>query len=167
MALLLVFAAGLLALLVIGLVTGAGQETAIPHPDFAPMQHGIDSGTLGAPTWTGYAVGLLIFGIMWVTMLVGFRKGHWIRLAVTGWTVWYVFAFVALMRAFDAYERGADTIVAGFTEASTWLVFGIGLSPWILLLIVTYAFDRAYFGPDEQARFDEILEDAGRSDGAA
>ena len=118
MTMLLVFAAALLALLVVGLVTGAGQEAAVVHPDFAPMQRGIDSGTLGAPIWTGYLVGLLIIGMMWVTMLVGFRGGHWVRIAVTAWTAWYGFAFVALLRSYGGYDLGVTTIVAGGSNVS-------------------------------------------------
>lgn len=162
MGLLLVFAAALLALLAAALVTGAGQEAAVAHPDFPPMQRGVDGGTLGAPVWSGYAVGLLIIAMMWVTMLVGFRDGHWIRIAVTAWTAGYGFAFAALMRSYGSYDRGETTIVAGFTEPAAWLVFGVGLSPWILLLIITFSFQGAYFGPEDQARFDEILAD-GRS----
>lgn len=157
MGLLLAITAALLALLVAGQVTGAGSETAASHPLFAPMQRGIDGGTLGAPVWTGYAAGLLIIGMMWVAVQVGFREHGWIRLTVAGWTLWYASAFVALMRAFAAYETGRTEIVAGFTEPAAWMVYGIGLSPWVLLLIVTWAFPRVYFGADEQARFDEIV----------
>ena len=54
-----------------------------------------------------------------------------------------------------------NSSVMGFTEPSAWLVFGVGLSPWILLLIITLSFERAYFGPEDQARFDEILAGGG------
>ena len=147
----------LLALLVAGLVTGAGQETAVAHPEFASMQRGIDTGTLGAPVWTGYAVGLLIIGMQWVTMQVGVHGRHWLPIAISAWTISYVFVFVALMRAYHAYAEGETTIVAGFTEPVAWLVYGVGLYPWIPLLMFTYAFKQAYFGPEDQARFDEIL----------
>lgn len=162
MGLLLLLAAALLGLLTAGLVAGVGQEGAIGHPDFAPMQRGTDSGTLGAPLWSGYAVGCLVIGMMWVLLLIGFRDGHWIRIAVTVWTAGYAFAFVALMRSYSDYELGETSIVAGFTEPSAWLVYGLGLSPWILLIIITSVFERAYFGPEEQARFDEILAGADR-----
>jgi len=157
MSLLLALAAALLALLIAGLVAGVGRETALPHPGFTPMQRGIDGGTLGAPTWTGYATGLCIIGMMWVAIQVGFPGRRWMQLVVDLWTLWYVLAFVALMRTYAAYEGGRTTIAAGFPVPSAWLVYGIGLSPWILLLLITYRFRRVYFGPDEQARFDRIL----------
>ena len=154
---LLVFTAMLLALLIAGLVTGVGQETAVAHPKFAPMQQGIDAGTLGAPVWTGYAVGLLIIGMLWVTMQVGIHSQHWLRTAISVWTISYVFVFIALMIAYDTYEEGKTTIVAGFTEPTAWLVYGVAIYPWIPLLMFTYAFKQAYFGPEDQARFDEIM----------
>ncbi len=154
---LLFFAAALLALLVVGVITDAGTGTAVSHPDFASLLRGADSGTLGAPMWSGYAVGLLAIGMMWVTLLVGFRPGHWIGTAVAVWGAWYVFAFVALMRSYRTYALGETAFFAGFTAPSAWLVYGLGLSPWILLIVVTAVFERAYFGPEEQARFEEIL----------
>lgn len=157
MGVLLVFTAMLLMLLIAGLVTGVGQETAVAHPEFSPMQRGIDAGTLGAPVWTGYAVGLLIIGMLWVTMQVGVHSRHWLRNAISVWTISYVFVFIALMIAYDAYVEGETTIVAGFTEPVAWLVYGVSLYPWIPLLMFTYAFKQAYFGPEDQARFDEIL----------
>ncbi len=162
---LLAMATALLILLAGAMFAGAGTDAAIAHPDFASMQHGIDSGTLGAPIWSAYVVGLLVIGMMWVVMLIGFRDGHWIRIAVTIWTAWYVVAFVALLRSHRAYELGEISIVAGFTTPAAWLVYGIGLSPWILLIVCTLLFERAYFGPEEQARFDEILAGA-RGDAA-
>jgi hypothetical protein len=160
MGVLLVFTAMLLVLLIAGLVAGVGQEAAVSHPKFAPMQQGIDAGTLGAPVWTGYTVGLLIIGMLWVTMQVGVHSQHWLRTAISVWTISYVFVFIALMIAYDAYEEGKTTIVAGFTEPVAWLVYGVSIYPWIPLLMFTYAFKQAYFGPEEQARFDEILVDS-------
>ena len=157
MGVLLVFAAMLLVLLIAGLVTSVGQEPAVAHPKFAPMQQGIDAGSLGAPVWTGYAVGVLIIGMLWVMMQVGVHSQHWLRTAISVWTISYVFVFIALMIAYDGYEKGETTIVAGFTEPTAWLVYGVSIYPWIPLLMFTYAFKQAYFGPEEQARFDEIL----------
>jgi len=162
MGLLLLFAVALLALLVVGIAAGAGTGTAVSHPDFAPMQRGIDDGTLGAPMWTGYAVGLLVVGMMWVALLIGFRPGHWIRIAVILWGAWYVFAFMALMRSYSGYALGETVLFGGFTAPSAWLVYGMGLSPWVLLFLVTGTFKQAYFGPDEQTRFEEILATTGR-----
>ncbi|MCG8467880.1 MAG: hypothetical protein MJB57_06655 [Gemmatimonadetes bacterium] len=155
---LLALAAGLLTLLVGAIVAGAGGATAAPHPQFEPMLRGDAAGTLGAPSWAGYAVGILAIAMMCVTMRIGFRSGHRIRSIVTAWTVWYLLAFIALMRSFDAYAIGDTRFVAGFTGPSAWLVYAIGLSPWIVLLAMTVTFERAYFGPDEQARFDQIVE---------
>ena len=47
-----------------------------------------------------------------------------------------------------------------FTAPTSLLVYGLSLAPWIPLLAITWAFENAYFGPDEQARFDEIVAEA-------
>lgn len=157
MAVLLALCAVLLGLLVIAIVMGAGRATPLPHPEYAPMQVGIDAGELGAPAWAAYVAGVAMLGTMWVTMLIGFREGHWIRRAVNAWTVGYVLLFVILMWSFDAYAAGNTTIVLGFTAPTSMLVYGLTLAPWIPLLAITWAFENAYFGPPEQARFDEIV----------
>lgn len=160
MAALLALCAILLGLLVTATVTGAGRDTPLPHPEHAPMLVGIDAGELGAPAWAAYVAGIAMLGTMWVTMLIGFRKGHWIRRAVNAWMVGYVLLFVILMWSFDAYAAGDTTIILGFTAPASLLAYGLTLAPWIPLLAITWAFDDAYFGPREQARFDDILADA-------
>ncbi|MCY3599767.1 MAG: hypothetical protein OXN85_07330 [Gemmatimonadetes bacterium] len=157
MALLLGLCAVLLGLLVWAVGTGAGRATPLPHPEHAPMLVGIDAGELGAPAWAAYVAGIAMLGTMWVTMLIGFRQGHWIRRAVNAWMVGYVLLFVVLMWSFDAYAAGDTTIVLGFTAPTSLLVYGLTLAPWIPLLAITWAFESAYFGPREQARFDEIV----------
>ena len=157
MAVLLALCAVLLGLLVIAIVMGAGSATPLPHPEYAPMQVGIDSGELGAPAWAAYVAGIAMHGTMWVTMLIGFRDRHWIRRAVNAWTVGYVLLFVILMWSFDAYAGGDTTIILGFAAPTSMLVYGLTLAPWIPLLAITWAFENAYFGPREQARFDEIV----------
>ena len=160
MALLLALCFVLLALLMTAVATGAGRATPLPHPEFGPMQVGIDAGTLGAPSWAGYVAGLVMLGTMWVTMLIGFRPGHWIHRAVNAWMVGYLFLYVVLMWSFGAYAAGETTILLGFTAPTSLLVYGLTLAPWIPLLAITRAFEDAYFGPDEQARFDATLADA-------
>ena len=157
MAVLLGLCAILLGLLVVAIATGAGRATPLPHPEHAPMQVGIDAGELGAPAWAAYVAGIAMLGTMWVTMLIGFRDGHWIRRAVNAWTVGYVLLFVVLMWSFDAYAAGDTTMVLGFAAPTSLLVYGLTLAPWIPLLAITWAFENAYFGPREQARFDEIV----------
>lgn len=161
MAVLLGLCAILLGLLVVAVATGAGRATPLPHPEYAPMQVGIDAGELGAPPWAAYVAGIAMLGTMWVTMLIGFRDGHWIRRAVNAWTVGYVLLFVILMWSFDAYAAGDTTIVLGFTAPTSMLVYGLTLAPWIPLIAITWAFENAYFGPREQARFDEIVDTGG------
>ena len=160
MALLLGLCTVLLGLLVVALVTGAGRATPLPHPEYSPMQVGIDAGELGAPRWAAYVAGIVMLGTMWVTMLVGFRKGHWIHRAVNAWMVGYVLLFVILMWSFGAYAAGDTTIVLGFTASTSLLVYGLTLAPWIPLVAITWAFQDAYFGPGEQARFDEIVKES-------
>lgn len=157
MAVLLALCAILLGLLAIAVVTGAGRATPLPHPEHAPMLVGVDAGELGAPTWAAYVAGIAMLGTMWITMLIGFREGHWIRRAVNAWTVGYVLLFVILMWSFDAYAAGDTTIILGFTAPTSMLVYGLTLAPWIPLTAITWAFENAYFGPREQARFDEII----------
>ena len=160
MALLLTLCSTLLGLLVIAVVAGAGRATPLPHPEFGPMQVGIDAGELGAPIWAAYVAGLAMLGTMWVAMLIGFRTGHWIHRAVSAWSVGYILIFVILLRSFGAYVAGDTTIVLGFTASTSLLVYGLTLAPWIPLVAITWAFENAYFGPEEQARFDEIAADA-------
>ncbi len=170
MAVLLALCAILLGLLAAAAATGAGRATPLPHPAHAPMQVGIDAGELGAPTWAAYVAGIAMLGTMWVTMLIGFREGHWIRRAVGAWMVGYVLLFVVLVWSFDAYAAGDATIVLGFTAPTSLLVYGLTLAPWIPLLAITWAFEHAYFGSREQARFDEVVaqrrEKGGRSHNA-
>ena len=160
MALLLALCSVLLGLLLIAVVTGAGRNEPLPHPEFGPMQVGIDAGELGTPVWAAYVAGIVMLGTMWVTMLIGFRAGHWIHRAVSAWTVGYILVFVILMWSFGAYIAGDTTIVLGFTAPTSLLVYGLSLAPWIPLLAITWAFEKAYFGPEEQARFDEIVAEA-------
>lgn len=160
MALLLALCSVLLALIVVAVATGAGRDTPLPHPAFGPMQVGIDAGELGAPPWAAYVAGIVMLGTMWVTMLIGFRPGHWIRRAVNAWMVGYILLFVVLMWSFDAYAAGDTTILLGFTAPTFLLVYGLTLAPWIPLLAITWKFEDAYFGPDDQARFDDILAEA-------
>ena len=157
MAALLVLCIVLLGLLVLAVIAGAGRAGPLPHPEHAPMQVGIDAGELGAPAWAAYVTGIAMLGTMWVTMLIGFRDGHWIRRAVNAWTVGYVLLFVVLMWSFDAYAAGDTTVILGFTAPTALLVYGLTLAPWIPLLVITWAFESAYFGPREQACFDEIV----------
>ena len=157
MAVLLALCAVLLGLLVVAIASGGGRATPLPHPEHAPMQVGVDAGELGAPIWAAYVAGILMLGTMWVTMLIGFRAGHWIHRAVSAWTVGYVFLFVILMWAFGAYAAGDTTIILGFTAPTSLLVYGLSLAPWIPLVFITWAFEEAYFGPEDQARFDAIL----------
>ena len=163
MAVLLVLCIVLLGLLVLAVVAGAGRAGPLPHPEHAPMQVGIDAGELGAPAWAAYVAGIAMLGTMWVTMLIGFRDGHWIRRAVNAWTVGYVLLFVVLMWSFDAYAAGDTTVILGFTAPTALLVYGLTLAPWIPLLAITWAFESAYFGPREQTRFDEIVAESRRS----
>ena len=167
MALLLVLCGVLLGLLLVALVTGAGRATPLPHPEYGSMQVGIDAGELGAPIWAAYVAGIAMLGTMWVTMLVGFRRGHWIHRAVSAWSVGYMLLYVILLWTFDAYAAGNTTIVLGFTAPTSLLVYGLTLAPWVPLLFITWAFEDAYFGPEEQARFDAVLaESRGRRDPA-
>lgn len=157
MAVLLSLCVILLGLLVVATATGAGRAGPLPHPDHAPMLVGIDAGELGAPTWAAYVAGIAMLGTMWVTMLIGFREGHWIRRAVNAWMVGYVLLFVILMWSFGAYAAGHTMIVLGFAAPTSLLVYGLTLAPWVPLAAITWAFDGAYFGPAEQTRFDEIV----------
>lgn len=163
MAVLLALCIVLLGLLVLAVVAGAGRAGPLPHPEHAPMQVGIDAGELGAPAWAAYVAGIAMLGTMWVTMLIGFRDGHWIRRAVNAWSVGYVLLFVVLMWSFNAYAAGDTTVILGFTAPTALLVYGLTLAPWIPLLAITWAFESAYFGPREQARFDEIVAESRRS----
>ena len=160
MAVLLALCIVLLGLLLVAVVAGAGRAAALPHPEHAPMLVGVDAGALGTPAWAAYVAGVVMLGTMWVTMLIGFRRGHWIHRAVNAWMVGYVLLFVILMWSFDAYAAGRTTIVLGFTAPTSLLVYGLTLAPWIPLLAITWKFEDAYFGPREQARFDEILAEA-------
>ena len=45
-------------------------------------------------------------------------------------------------------------------------MYGLTLAPWIPLLAITWAFENAYFGTREQARFDEIARTGGGGDGS-
>ncbi|WP_420441854.1 hypothetical protein [Candidatus Palauibacter sp.] len=157
MAVLLALCSILLGLLLAAVVAGAGRAAALPHPTHAPMLVGVDAGELGAPAWAAYVAGVVMLGTMWVTMLIGFRQGHWIHRAVNAWMVGYVLLFVILMWSFGAYAAGRTMIVLGFTAPTSLLVYGLTLAPWIPLLAITWKFENAYFGPREQARFDEIL----------
>lgn len=157
MGVMLALCATLLGLLVVAVAIGAGRAAPLPHPEYAPMQVGIDAGELGAPAWAAYVAGIAMLGTMWVTMLIGFRDGHWIRRAVNAWSVGYVLLFVILMWSFEAYAAGDTTIILGFTAPTSILVYGLTLAPWIPLIAITWVFDGAYFGPAEQARFDEIV----------
>jgi len=163
MAVLLALCVMLLGLLLVAVATGAGRAGPLPHPEHAPMLVGVDAGELGAPTWAAYVAGIAMLGTMWVTMLIGFREGHWIRRAVNAWMVGYVLLFVVLMWSFDAYAAGDTTIVLGFTAPTSLLVYGLTLAPWVPLAAITWAFDGAYFGPAEQSRFDEIVAESRES----
>ncbi|WP_419167572.1 hypothetical protein [Candidatus Palauibacter sp.] len=157
MALLLALCSVLLGLLVIAYAAAGGRAAPLPHPEFGPMQVGIDAGELGAPVWAAYVAGIVMLGTMWVTMLIGFRAGHWIHRAVSAWTVGYILIFVILMWSFGAYVAGDTTIVLGFTAPTSLLVYGLSLAPWIPLIGITWKFEDAYFGREDQARFDEIV----------
>ena len=157
MTVLLGFCAVLLGLLLLAAATGAGRDAPLTHPEFGPMQVGIDAGQLGAPTWAAYLAGLAILGTMWIAMLIGFRPRHWIHRAVNAWFVGYLLLFVLLMWSFGAYAAGETRIILGFTAPTALLVYGLTLAPWIPLVAVTWAYEDAYFGPVEQARFEEIL----------
>ncbi len=160
MAALLALCIVLLGLLLVAVLAGAGRAAALPHPAHAPMLVGVDAGELGAPAWAAYVAGGVMLGTMWVTMLIGFRHGHWIHRAVNAWMAGYVLLFVILMWSFGAYAAGRTTIVLGFTAPASLLVYGLTLAPWIPLLAITWKFEDAYFGPDEQARFDDIVAEA-------
>ena len=157
MAVLLALCVVLLGLLLAAVAAGAGRAGPLPHPEHAPMLVGIDSGALGAPTWAAYVAGVAMLGTMWVAMLIGFRHGHWIRRAVHAWMVGYLLLFLLLMWSFDAYAAGHTAIVLGFAAPTSLLVYGLTLAPWVPLLAITWAFERAYFGPREQSRFDEMV----------
>ena len=127
MAVLLALCSVLLGLIVIALLTGSGRAGPLPHPEFGPMQTGVDAGELGAPAWASYVAGIAVLGAMWVVMLIGLRRGHWIHRAVNAWMVGYVFLFVILMWTFGVYAAGETTILLGFTAPTSLLVYGLGL----------------------------------------
>ncbi len=110
------------------------------------------------PAWLPYVLGWLIIGVMGSAILLGLRHAarRW-RVAVAGWTVGYALVYAALVRAAGA-AASADPgpLVGGFPTPTAWLLYGMGLFPWILmgLLVRATAPER---GPEAEARFAALL----------
>ena len=150
----------------------ATQPTARLHPEAASLLQ--STGGLAdqpATLWLGYVLGLLVLGVMAVCVWIGLRKKdrstpltRWMMIGFGG----YALVFTGLTLTYARYTGSAEVpFFGGFPLPTAWMVYGMWFFPLILVGLYMALFDRFVLTPDDLARFQELVDENRRHDGAA
>ncbi len=154
------------------LLPAATQPTARLHPDVPSLLQST-GGPTGQPEviWLGYAVGLLILGVMAVCVWIGLRKketGTPLSRRVMIGFGGFALIFTGLTITYARYTGAADVpFFGGFPLPTAWMIYGMWLFPLVFVGLYMALFDRWVLTEDDQARFQELLEENRRRGGLA
>ena len=159
-------AAAFVALLLVAVALGAGEGSAVPHPEFAPMLQVAGDARFGAPLWAGLVVGVLTVSIMGTGVTMGivprarFHESGSGRIFIALFAA-YALVLAGLVRAVASYDAlGPAQAVptwGGFTLPAAWLVYGVGLGAVPATALVIVRFGAWCYGDHEERRFRELL----------
>ena len=158
---LLAVCVGLLGLLVVGLLFPAPPELAPgTHPDHAAMQQS-GEGAPGGPLTrsAGFAMGLLVVALAGLLSLVCVRREarglrNWVVVTFVG----YGLVFSLLMLSYHGFLEAEELdCFGGFPTPTAWMLYGMVLFPWILVLGYTLYFERSYYTREDEKRFQDLM----------
>lgn len=70
----------------------------------------------------------------------------------------YISVFAGLFAAYEIYAAGdCEVMILGFPASTAFMVYGVWLSPLILVGLYIYSFDRWYLTDEDMERFQAIL----------
>lgn len=157
----LLFAASavLLAIVVAGFFLSAPLLPAAgPHPEYESIERTIagSEGTL----WWGYAMGLAILAVLGVSTVLGVRRrgprgrlGRWLAVGFACLGI----IFTGLVSSYARYASGTGAdLVLGVPPPTAWMLYGVWLFPFLMILVSILHFD-GYVSEDDERQFEELM----------
>ena len=154
------------------LLPAATQPTARLHPEATSLLQST-GGLADQPEtlWLGYVFGLFVLGLMAVCAWIGLRKKdtgtpltRWMMIGFGG----YALVFTGLTLTYARYTGSADVpFFGGFPLPTAWMIYGMWFFPLILVGLYMAFFDRFVLTKDDLARFQELVDENRRQEGAA
>ncbi len=159
-----------LALIVVGILVAPGSEIAghVPHSRIGAMFSGGDGAARHAYTLTlGWAFGAIQLLIFAGLMALGVRKNGSLRgfaPTLLGCTAFLLLLWTAIVVTYSSYAAGSQAVLVLGMHISTALVM-LGFWPLSTILTVAFVigFDRWVYTPEDEAAFERLLAERGRS----
>ena len=107
----------------------------------------------------GLAFVVLILTVMGLFVAQGYRKhagGGPMRWLLGGF-IGYGLVFGGLVLAYRSYASGDISFFGGFPAPSAWMVYGVFLFPWVLVILYVRNFDRWIYSSEDAARFQTLV----------
>ena len=154
------------------LLPAATHPTARLHPEAASLLQST-GGLADQPEtlWLGYAIGLLILGLMAVCVWIGLRKQdagtpltRWMMIGFAG----YALVFTGLTITYAQYAADpSGSFFGGFPLPTAWMIYGMWFFPLLLVGLYMVMFDRWVLTEDDLARFQDLVDENRRQRGTA
>lgn len=151
-------AALLLIVLAAFFVSPTLGPATVPHPDYVSL----DRTAVGsqATLWWGYAMALALLATLAVSTVIGVRRGGRIgplgRWLVAGFLVLGLL-FTVLALSYARYAGGVETrLFLGLPPPTAWMLYGVWLFPFLIILVCMFHFD-SYFSKDDERAFEALI----------
>jgi hypothetical protein len=140
------------------------MTTGAAHPEFAGMRIGGDgSARLGTIGNIGYWLQVAVLALVILFIAAGIKKqrrtiGFWGPIIAVG--LMYQWVWWKIWQAYLHFLQTGETgYVLGFTTASAWMVFGVWICGFFLMLIYVVGFRKFIFSEEDEAEYAQLLED--------
>lgn len=153
----------LLIIAAIWMIPEPPGSTGILHPDFKTMLHGgvTMKGNIALQVLS-FLFGFALLSLIFALIFLGARKGgqptgarRWIWLGY-GLTIFnYLMIFTSYLKSL----HGDTSFLLAFPTASAWMLYGLFISPAIVVIIYVWRFNDWVLTEEDMERFRELVEE--------
>ncbi len=148
-----------------GLLLIPSHQNARGHPH---IQKKLDRMNQGGPgearhnkiLWWTWALGICQILFFLVALTLGIRRKYWSRLAIPYFigSVLYLSVFTIMILAYQGYmSNPGETSFVPFPTPTTWMILGLGITPFYFAILYVIVFDRCIWTADDIEKFEQLL----------
>ncbi len=139
------------------------HATGLVHPEFESLQIGGSGEERHGPVLVaGWLLGVLVLAVIVALMAFAYRGDGRLRVIGPLLGAAFVLEVVIFTAIVVSYAHGLDepatATVFGFPRATAWLLYALWPSKLIFVGIFVVTFERAYWRPQDEARFRALLD---------